>query len=115
MDVEYFTWQDFAQAARYLTYVLSSFRSHIDGIYGIPRGGLVLAVALSHSLKLPLRDSVSSATLVVDDICDTGTTLKPYTSNLTATIHYKPGARVCPTVFYAYKGEAWIVYPWEEL
>jgi len=111
----YFTWQEFNEAARYLTNVLGTMRSKLDGIYGIPRGGLVLAVTLSHSLMLPLKDSVSPRALVVDDICDTGATLQPYVDNITATIHYKPGAAVRPTVFYALKREAWVVYPWEDL
>ena len=31
---------------------------NLKGVYGFPRGGLCLAVALSHSLGLPLLDVV---------------------------------------------------------
>ena len=47
-----------------------------DGVYGFPRGGLCLAVALSHSLELPLLDEPKNNSLIVDDIYDTGYTLE---------------------------------------
>ena len=46
------------------------------GVYGFPRGGLCLAVALSHSLCLPLLDEPKNNSLIVDDIYDTGYTLE---------------------------------------
>ena len=47
-----------------------------DGVYGFPRGGLCLAVALSHSLGLHLLDKPKNNSLIVDDIYDTGYTLE---------------------------------------
>ena len=47
-----------------------------EGIYGFPRGGLCIAVALSHSLGLPLLDEPKNNSLIVDDIYDTGLTLE---------------------------------------
>jgi hypothetical protein len=55
--------------------------------------------------------------LIVDDICDTGETLKSYTPYeyiLTATIHHKQSAIVKPDFYYSLIPEnRWIVYPWE--
>ena len=48
----------------------------IKFIYGIPRGGLIPAVILSHKLGIKLINEVFSHTLVVDDIVDTGETMK---------------------------------------
>ena len=51
----------------------------IKNIYAIPRGGLPLAVSLSHRLNLPIimnETEISPQTLVVDDIFDSGATLK---------------------------------------
>ena len=47
-----------------------------EGVYGFPRGGLCIAVALSHSLELPLLDEPKNNSLIVDDIYDTGYTLE---------------------------------------
>ena len=48
----------------------------LEGVYGFPRGGLCLAVALSHSLELPLLDEPKNNSLIVDDIYDSGYTLE---------------------------------------
>ena len=47
-----------------------------NGIYGVPRGGLPIAVSLSHRLNLQFYMLPSNEILVVDDISDTGKTLK---------------------------------------
>ena len=46
------------------------------GVYGFPRGGLCIAVALSHSLGLPLLEQPKNNSLIVDDIYDSGYTLE---------------------------------------
>jgi hypoxanthine phosphoribosyltransferase len=55
--------------------------------------------------------------LIVDDICDTGKTLKPfkYESNVyTATLHYKTLAIIEPDFWWKLApSNEWIVYPWE--
>ena len=69
----------------------------IGAIYGLPRGGLPIAVSLSHTLKLPLlmnyydRKVVThKKILVVDDIADTGETLEDFDNkhNVICTFHY---------------------------
>jgi hypoxanthine phosphoribosyltransferase len=93
-----------------------------DAIYGVPRGGLVLAVALSHRLDKPLVSDIDQLSipmnkrrfLVVDEICDTGKTLSCFKNLLTATIHYNPASSFRPTIWVHPKStEDWIVYPWE--
>lgn len=96
----------------------------IGSIVGLPRGGLIPAVMLSHRLDIPLTyyddfDSIGSENiLIVDDICDSGDTLKPFKQYsdhcYTATIHYKLSAIVEPNFWYMLASEKeWIVYPWE--
>lgn len=108
---EQFTWVDFDDAIKDMVAALKGIG--IRNIYGIPRGGLVVAVALSHQLNLPLSDSVGLNTLVVDDISDTGKTLAPYKEHLTATIHYRRGSEVQPDIWVRLKTDKWILYPWE--
>ena len=45
------------------------------GVYGLPRGGLPLAVWISHRAGIPLLLAPCRNALVVDDIADTGATL----------------------------------------
>jgi hypoxanthine phosphoribosyltransferase len=91
----------------------------IKSIYGLPRGGLVPAVILSHMLEIPLVSEayIRGDTLIVDDICDTGETLKRYEIDKcpTLTIHYKRSAIIEPTYWcMPVEEDQWIVYPWEK-
>jgi hypoxanthine phosphoribosyltransferase len=92
-------------------------------IYGIPRGGWPIAVHLAHHLELELIESCSldslfrkipSELLIVDDIADTGKTLKKYDWFASATLYYKRRSVIKPT-FYVKETENWIVFPWERL
>lgn len=88
----------------------------ITNISGIPRGGLIPAVLLSHMLDLPYSTRINANTLLIDDIADTGKTLSNTVASYTATLVYKPHtSRVKPT-FYAYKHtkDDWIVFFWEK-
>jgi hypoxanthine phosphoribosyltransferase len=117
MQTSKLTWQQFEAAIDILEDCIGPriSKHHLTSVYGIPRGGLILAVCLSHRLKLPLTDSVQSSTLVVDDIADTGKTLGYYKGNITATIHYVKESLFIPsfTVYEKKRGD-WIVYPWED-
>jgi hypoxanthine phosphoribosyltransferase len=117
MEKIYFTWGQFDEAASKIAREIRAKigESELNSIYGIPRGGLILAVALSHQLNLPIRDSVTPTTLVVDDISDTGNTLSPYTDCVVATIHYVKGSKVEPNIWVHEKKRGdWVVYPWEK-
>ena len=69
-------WIDFDECIYYIS--MRCKNKKFEGVYGFPRGGLCLAVALSHSLGLPLLDKPKNNSLIVDDIYDTGCLL--YTS-----------------------------------
>lgn len=68
------SWSQFDQAVALLAERLAT-RS-ISGIYGVPRGGLCLAVALSHALQQPLLAEPGPSALIVDDVYETGRTLQ---------------------------------------
>ena len=53
--------------------------------------------------------------LVVDDIADTGHTLKDFENrnNIICTFHYHKQSVVEPDFYCHPKGDKWIVYPWE--
>ena len=95
---------------------------NIGAVYGLPRGGLPLAVSLSHELNLPLlmdyydrKIVTDKQVLVVDDIADTGHTLKSFENkhNVIVTLHYHEQSIVKPDFYCEEKGDKWVVYPWE--
>ena len=87
----------------------------IGSVMGIARGGLIPAVMLSHKLGVPYTNLVDPNTLVVDDICDSGVTIKEAPGLYTATLHYKESAIVKPTIYASLllNESQWLVYPWE--
>jgi len=84
-----------------------------QSIFGIPRGGLIPAVMLSHRLGLPLVSKPDQKSLVVDEIADTGHTLKSFTQR-TAVLVWKKSSVIKPS-FYGrmIDSDSWIVFPWE--
>jgi len=85
------------------------------GVYGFPRGGLCLAVALSHSLGLPLLDEPKNNSLIVDDIYDTGHTLEKI-KHIKGSEAYVWVSKKNPTWWNSYKyinNDKWIIFPWE--
>jgi hypoxanthine phosphoribosyltransferase len=122
MTKKFLEWRDVDDAINRLATNISNSGTKFSFIGGLPRGGLIPAVMLSHKLNTPFVSQaniagVSGNLLIVDDICDSGKTLKrfKYESNVyTATIHYKTTAITEPNFWWklASKDE-WIVYPWE--
>lgn len=94
----------------------------ITGVYGIPRGGLILAVLISHKLNIPMLIAPIEDCIIVDDICDTGESLIHYQNNSSGnkkhnyhitTMFYKKNNLVIPELWHREKIDNWIVYPWE--
>ena len=71
-----FTWKDFDKSVEYIANQCKFYK--FSGIYGIPRGGLCLAVALSHKLKVKLINEPIQNSLIVDDVFETGQTLDAF-------------------------------------
>mgnify|MGYP001564559915 CR=1 FL=1 len=112
---EKYTWTEFEEDTSKLAAKIKRLRKKFDGIHGIPRGGLTLAVKLSHLLNLPiLIGGVTKNTLVVDDVADTGSMLMPFKERKATivTIFYKPWSKVVPNIWLR-KTENHIVFPWE--
>ena len=92
-------------------------------VYGIPRGGLIIAVYLSHYLNLYILKDLKEVyldsqpiILIADDVADTGETLKWFEGFDRATIYYKPRSIVKPTYFVEKcLNSDWIVYPYEKI
>ena len=113
--MRHLSWHDFDRAVE--TIAASCRDAGISGIHGIPRGGLVLAVALSHRLELPLLHTPQPACLVVDDVYETGRTLATH-RDLERARHVVWVSKVQPQWWQAVEvteSAEWIVFPWENL
>ena len=109
----YFTWSDFDKS---VVHIANKCRSlEFSGIYGVPRGGLCLAVALSHKLKIELIPEPIKNSLIVDDVYETGITLKNF-KDIEGAMFFVLFSKIQPkwwnTVFISKKNQ-WIVFPWE--
>ena len=106
-------WDDISVLVDELCNTITSSGVQIKSITGIERGGLIPAVMISHKLNIPYVNKINKDTLVVDDICDSGETLKNTVAGYTATLHYKKTASFTPDFYSKEVGDEWIVYPWE--
>ena len=111
----YLTWEEVDDLVNILKQKVLDELPEIGSVMGIARGGLIPAVMLSHKLGVPYTNLVAPNTLVVDDICDSGKTIKEAPGVYTATLHYKKSAIVKPSVYASLllNESQWIVYPWE--
>ena len=109
----YFTWNEFDKSVEYIANQCKYLK--LSGIYGVPRGGLCLAVALSHKLNIQLLENPLKNSLIVDDVFETGITLSSF-KNIEGVNFYVLISKKKPiwwnTVKFSNKKE-WIVFPWE--
>ncbi len=113
---DYCTWEMFEYALDSLVRQIKSSNINFDGVYGIPRGGLPIAVALSHRLKLPFiesKEKITYKTLIVDDITDGGNTLEEYRDYKIVTLYTTKHSKVQPDFFVFLKHDEWVIFPWE--
>lgn len=92
--------------------------SKFQNIYGVPRGGLVPAVMLSHKLKLPIitnPDHINESTLIVDEICDSGDTFQSLPMQCKKVALYsKEHSEHLTDYSAATAPDNWVVFPWED-
>jgi uncharacterized protein len=111
------TWKQFETGIDQIISEIKTKNLYVENIYGIPRGGLVLAVCLSHKLERPLTNWITSKdTLIVDDISDSGITLyklNKFNCN-TITLYYYSASQYKPTIWiFEKQPNNWIIFPWE--
>lgn len=123
---KYIKWKELDKQVSYLSKKIKN----VDYVVGIPRGGLILAVMMSHRLnikhmsidhleKLEEFDlNINKKNiLIVDDISDSGHTLKHYKKQgyTTATLDVRNTTVTKPDYYCNWlETTDWIVYPWEK-
>lgn len=87
----------------------------LEGVYGVPRGGVVPAAIVAGLLDLQMVDEPGPDVLVVDDLVDSGATADRVlrsTCRAFDALYRKPTS---PPLFApaAIKVDGWVVFPWE--
>ena len=110
------SWWDMSDLIKELTQKIIFEVPLADSIYGIPRGGLIPAVMLSHKLNLPMVETIGKNTLIIDDMTDSGVTMNKMPGQWTAVLFHKPHTSVFTPNVYSklHEGDEWLVFPWEE-
>lgn len=98
------------------------------GIFTFPRGGFILATLLSYKLDLPILSNPAKNCIIIDDIIDTGITMKKYSDlmndkNYFITAMFMKDNQLeeeaeyqCFADYFEFiKKDEWIVYPWEDM
>ena len=111
--ISYFSWSEFDKSVEHIANKCRF--KEFSGIYGVPRGGLCLAVALSHKLKIELISEPLKNSLIVDDVYETGLTLTTF-KDIEGAMFFVLFSKIKPTwwntVFISKKSQ-WRVFPWE--
>jgi len=108
------SWDDFDRAVQHIAVRCAGRR--FSGIHGIPRGGLCLAVALSHRLELPLLADARPGCLLVDDVYETGLTLEAHRQlpDAQAVVWISKAEPQWWLAVEVTSAADWIVFPWED-
>jgi len=108
------SWADFDGCVKAFTQRYGS--RAFSGVYGIPRGGLCLAVALSHALELPLQEEPDNNSFIVDDVFETGRTLQGFRGRWPQATYAVWVSKV-PLQWWdaadVNLSAEWLVFPWE--
>jgi hypoxanthine phosphoribosyltransferase len=125
-EVLYMSWEDFEGAMRDAVAGLSKHPLLPDqptGVYGIPRGGLIPAVTLSHRLSTPLLLKPQPGCILVDDVIDTGHTMQTLIKNLHKQhpgLHWVAWVWITKTVVPGIEYQQyvdpkiWVCFPWSD-
>ena len=105
-----------------LTSAVKEVGKNCKYIYGVPRGGLPIAVHLSNHLNKTLISSLTnmkSGCIIVDDISDTGKTFfrlkrQVYSEgSIFVSLFMRKTSKFEPHVWVRTISDQWIVFPWE--
>lgn len=108
-------WNEFDHAVGVITDRVRQSGAIVMSVCGLPRGGLPLAVALSHRLGVPLVPTIGPGVLVVDDVFETGVTMAPLAEHplplkwVWACKHPSPSVNFVTS----FDPKEWLVFPWE--
>lgn len=96
------------EAAYQLVHRINTVDHPFTKIYGVPRGGIAAALAVSKFIPgSVLVGDPAMANLIIDDIYDSGATAERYKRHIRAPFHVLFDKREAPW------NDQWLVMPWE--
>jgi len=125
---QHVTWTDIERLTKLLSKKILESSKSFSSISTVSRGGLIPARLLADHLGIDTilvdKNKISSDSLFVDDIYDSGKTFKKIIQNVTnpsdfvyATLFARTGKKYPKQLVYAQKtkGTEYIVFPWDTL
>jgi len=110
-----YTWEEYSQDRDKLISIIKESGVIYDGVYGVPRGWLLLASQLSNALwisQIYNNRDLTENTLIVDDIADSWRTLSEFENNHTAVLFLSSDSSFSPT-YSVRESKEWVTFPWE--
>ncbi len=114
-EKHYYSLAEFDTDCSILTKKIRTSGKIYTSVFGVPQGGVPLAVTLAYLLKLPLSTAEEPGCLVVDDIIDSGTTRRKYGAYDFATLIDKRNnipSDDCISAKNTFK-DKWVEFWWE--
>lgn len=110
-----YTWTQFQNDTAELAQTIRANGKQYWNVYGVPRGGTPLALALSYKLQVPIVSigDLDVSTLVCDDVVHSGATRNRYILHDFVSLHFHPTSTYYPT-YFVHPTDEWIEYPWEQ-
>lgn len=109
-------WKQVDEFIEYTCERIDVLGKSFTGVYGMPRGGLTLAVMVSHALGIPMLMAPCKNCLIIDDIVDSGAALQKKHSEgyfIASMFYSEETASFEPDIWMFQKRGEWVVFPWE--
>ncbi|HVF69771.1 MAG TPA: phosphoribosyltransferase family protein [Xanthomonadales bacterium] len=131
-----YTWDQFFADSKKLAELIAPAKP--KSLIVVTRGGMFLGGLLSEYLDIPIIETISiesyaerekqllkvlklanselPSPLIVDDIVDTGETMKYVTDKYkvkSAVLFYKPQTAIIKPDYYLHQTDKWVKFPWE--
>lgn len=106
------TWEDLeVEADR----IADTWRGKVSAVYGIPTGGVPLALMVASRIGVPMASEwhMGSAILVVDDLIDTGRTMRKYEGSGYRDAAFRKPYSPIALAPRARVMDEWLWFPWE--
>ena len=112
LDKHIITWEEINDYVDYISDII--LKKGYSGIYGIPRGGIILAALISYKTNLPMFLSPFKNCIVIDDDIGTGITLNAFNDKYDTSVMFcnKDNNTKCDYIYKRYDDSKYYVFPW---
>ncbi len=129
-NIDVVVWETLTEGVRMIADWVEEVMDGDVVIYGIPRGGMIPAIALVHQLEARgvkarfladiyhITPTEFHKLVIIDEICDSGDTFRAlkglWPMARTATVYHRIGAKfIADYSAYQINDDRWLQFPWE--